>query len=45
MAIIYADIPVEIREVELKNKPEHLLAISPKGTVPLLQLTNGTVIE
>lgn len=45
MAIIYAGIPVEIREVELKNKPEHLLAISPKGTVPVLQLTNGTVIE
>jgi glutathione S-transferase len=45
IAIAYADIPVEIREVELKNKPEHLLAISPKGTVPVLELTNGTVIE
>lgn len=45
IAIAYADIPVEIREVELKNKPEHLLAISPKGTVPVLQLTNGAVIE
>ena len=45
MAIIYAGIPVEIREVELKNKPEHLLAISPKGTVPVLQLANGVVIE
>jgi len=45
MALIYAGIPVEIREVELKNKPEHLLAISPKGTVPVLQLANGAVIE
>jgi glutathione S-transferase len=45
MAISYVGIPVEIREVELKNKPEHLLAISPKGTVPVLQLTNGEVIE
>jgi glutathione S-transferase len=45
MAIIYAGIPVEIREVELKNKPEHMLAISPKGTVPVLQLTNGAVID
>ena len=45
MAIIYAGIPVEIREVELKNKPEHLLVISPKGTVPVLQLANGVVIE
>jgi glutathione S-transferase len=45
MAIAYAGIPVEIREVELKNKPEHLLAISPKGTVPVLLLTDGAVIE
>ena len=45
MAIAYAGIPVEIREVDLKNKPEHLLAISPKGTVPVLLLTDGAVIE
>ena len=45
MAIIYAGISVEIREVELKNKPEHLLLISPKGTVPVLQLLEGGVIE
>ncbi len=45
MAITYAGIPVEIREVELKNKPEQLLAISPKATVPVLQLTNGVVLD
>ncbi len=45
MAIIYVGIPVEIWEVELKNKPQHLLDISPKGTVPVLQLVNGVVIE
>ena len=45
MTLIYAGISVEIREVELRNKPEHLLAISPKGTVPVLQLANGAVIE
>ena len=45
MAIIYAGIPVEIREVELKNKPEHLLLISPKGTVPVLKLEDGRVID
>jgi glutathione S-transferase len=45
MALIYAGIPVEIRDVELKNKPQHLLDISPKGTVPVLQLVNGVVIE
>jgi len=45
MAITYAGIPVETREVDLKNKPKQLLDISPKGTVPVLQLINGEVIE
>ena len=44
MALIYADICVEIQEVQLNNKPEHLLLISPKATVPVLQLANGKVI-
>ena len=38
------DICVETQEVQLNNKPEHLLLISPKATVPVLQLTNGKVI-
>jgi glutathione S-transferase len=45
LAITYAGTPVEIREVHLKNKPEQMLAISPKGTVPVLQLPNGKVID
>lgn len=45
MALCSAGIAVEIREVDLKNKPVHLLAISPKGTVPVLQLVNGDVLE
>lgn len=45
LAIAYAGIPVEIREVSLKNKPDSMLAISPKGTVPVLHLPNGGVIE
>jgi glutathione S-transferase len=44
MALIYSDICVEIKEVQLNNKPEHLLLISPKATVPVLQLPNGKVI-
>jgi glutathione S-transferase len=28
----------ELREILLKNKPDHMLEISPKGTVPVLQL-------
>ncbi len=45
LAINYAGIPVEIREVQLKQKPEQMLAISPKGTVPVLQLPDGKVID
>jgi glutathione S-transferase len=36
---------VELREVSLKAKPPELLEASPKGTVPVLVLPDGTVIE
>ena len=36
---------VEHREIVLKNKPEAMLHASPKGTVPVLVLPNGTVLE
>ena len=45
MALFYAGVAVEIREVDLKAKPAHLLEISPKGTVPVLELINGDVLE
>lgn len=45
LAIAYTGICVELREVELKNKPQQLLALSPKATVPVLLLENGTVID
>ncbi|MDO9104662.1 MAG: glutathione S-transferase [Methylovulum sp.] len=45
MAIAYADVSVTLRDVDLKHKPEHLLVISPKATVPVLQLQNGVVID
>ena len=35
----------ELREVVLRDKPPELLAVSPKGTVPVLVLADGTVIE
>ena len=38
-------IPVELREIVLRDKPAHMLEISPKGTVPVLLLPDGTVIE
>ncbi len=34
----------ELREVVLRNKPADLLAVSPKGTVPVLVLPGGEVI-
>ncbi len=45
MAIWAAQIKVEVREISLREKPAHLLEISPKGTVPVLQLPDGTVLE
>jgi glutathione S-transferase len=45
MALAYAGIHCELREVDLKNKPDEMLAISPKGTVPVLLLPTGEVIE
>ena len=35
----------ELREVVLRDKPPELLAASPKGTVPVLVLADGTVID
>lgn len=45
LAIAYAAIDIEIREVALKNKPTQLLALSPKATVPVLRLEDGVVID
>lgn len=39
LGCLFAELKVELREVVLKNKPEQMLAISPKGTVPVLELT------
>lgn len=38
MALAYAGIVYELREVSLKNKPKEMLDISPKGTTPVLQI-------
>lgn len=35
----------ELREVVLRNKPAEMLAASPKGTVPVLVLSDGEVID
>ncbi len=38
MALGYAGINVQIREISLRDKPASMLKISPKGTVPVLQV-------
>ncbi len=45
LAIAYAGVAVELREVELRNKPQAMLLVSPKATVPVLQLKNGRVLD
>lgn len=44
LGLLFAELSVELREIVLKNKPAQMLEISPKGTVPVLQLVDGTVI-
>lgn len=44
-ALLYAQIPFEIREIDLKAKPQSMLAISPKGTVPVLLTQELQVID
>lgn len=45
MALIDAQIDFEVREISLKNKPRSMLELSPKGTVPVLLLQSGKVLE
>ena len=44
LALRYSGVPVRIVEVSLKAKPAEMLALSPKGTVPVLSV-DGRVIE
>ena len=45
MAVSYAGLKVELREIELTNKPSTMLDLSSKGTVPILVLPDGQLIE
>ena len=45
LALAIRGVPYELREVVLKSKPSELLAASPKGTVPVLVLPSGEVID
>ncbi len=45
MALILASKKCELREILLKNKPEEMLEISTKGTVPVLQFQDRVLDE
>ena len=45
MALLSAGIAFDAFEVVLRDKPAALLALSAKGTVPVLRLPDGTVID
>ena len=40
-----AGISYDISEIDLKNKPERFLQLSPKGTVPVLFMADGRLLE
>ena len=45
MAVAVSGVLVELREVVLRDKPPEMLEASPKGTVPVLVLSDGRVLE
>lgn len=45
LALAVSGTQCELREVKLSDKPESMLAASPKGTVPVLVLPSGGVID
>jgi len=45
MALRYSDVPVNIVEVSLKAKPAEMLALSSKGTVPVLSADDRVIDE
>ena len=45
MALKLANIECELREVKLSKKPDHMLEVSPKGTVPVLILEDEVIDE
>ena len=45
LALYASGVAFELREVALRDKPESMLAASPKGSVPVLVCSNGQVID
>ena len=45
MALSYSKVSVEVKEILLNNRPPELLAVSIKGTVPVLCINDTTVLD
>lgn len=45
MAILASGVQVELREILLRDKPANMVEASPKATVPVLLLSDGSVID
>jgi glutathione S-transferase len=45
MALYLGGLKVEIREINLRDKPDLFLSTSPKGTVPVLVWPDGSLLE
>jgi glutathione S-transferase len=45
LALHISDINYFISEISLKDKPEHMISISPKGTVPVLLIAESIKID
>jgi glutathione S-transferase len=45
LALMVNNIQYELREILLSDKPSEMLDVSPKGTVPVLVLSDGQVID
>ena len=45
LALKKSGLKIELREVRLSDIPEEALKLSPKATVPILVLTDGTVMD
>lgn len=45
MALLVAGVAFDAHEITLRDKPAAMLALSPKGTVPVLALPDGSVLE
>lgn len=45
MGLLLAGVAFDAHEIVLRDKPQAMLSVSPKGTVPVLVLADGQVIE